>query len=319
MTAADRLDPVGLAAAGVTALAWGLVGTLVREIPTLTPRELVAGRLAFALAASVPACLAARGRDAIGSAVRIPTAWALGALLSMYFLVAVNAFRLAPVAEVALLVATSPVCALGLRRLAGERAEAHEQQGAMLALLGVAMTLVPALRAGRGTPGLVQHPLAHAIGDALALTAAILAAIYALTFRRAERRAVVDGSAMPVPFGVAVLTFVLGCAVLALHAALTGVPYVPAAALDARGWALLALLGVACTFVPTVAFATASRRLPPVLASASLLLVPVVSAAAAAVVLGEVPSAWLLPGGVLVGVGILRLLGVRFGAGAVRA
>ena len=54
-------------------------------------------------------------------------------------------------------------------------------------------------------------------------------------------------------------------------------------------------------------------------ARAALLLVPVVSAVAAAVALGEVPSPWLVPGGALVGAGILRLLGVWGGVAAAPA
>ncbi|GJG87908.1 hypothetical protein tb265_30890 [Gemmatimonadetes bacterium T265] len=301
-------DRVGLAAAGATALAWGLVGTLVREIPALSPRELVAGRLAFALAASAPMAAAPRVRREVATALRAPAAWLLAALLTAYYVVAVVAFRIAPVAEVALLIATAPLCALALRRIAGERATPPERQGATVALVGVAVTLVPALRAGL-REGAGGGALAHAVGAALALVSAVLSAGYALAFQDARRRAAAGGRAAPGALGVAVLTFVVGSAALALHAAVAGVPFVPAAALDARGWALLALFGVACTFVPTVGFATASRRLSPVLASASLLLVPVVSAVVAAVALGEVPSAWLAPGGALVLAGILRLVG----------
>jgi drug/metabolite transporter (DMT)-like permease len=107
---------------------------------------------------------------------------------------------------------------------------------------------------------------------------------------------------------VAVLTFALGTGALALRAAALGVPLVRTAALDRRGWALLAALGVVSTGAPTLAFAEAARRLPPVLTSAAQLLVPVVAAAAAAVTLGELPSPWLAPGGALVGVGLLRML-----------
>ncbi len=306
---AARLDRVGLAAAGATALAWGLVGTLVREIPALSPRELVAGRLAFALAASLPMVAAARVRREVGAALRTPVAWALAATLTAYYVVAVIAFRLAPVAEVALLIATAPLCALGMRRLGGEPAAPRERQGAALAVAGVAVTLVPALRAGIGS-GTGGGAPTHVLGDLLALGSAALSAGYALTFRTAQRRAATGGRDAPASLGVAVLTFVVGCAALALHAVATGVPFVPAGALDGRGWALLALFGVACTFVPTVGFATASERLSPVLASGSLLLVPVVSAVAAAAALGEVPSGWLVPGAALVLAGVLRLLGV---------
>jgi drug/metabolite transporter (DMT)-like permease len=143
-------DPVGLACAAATALTWGLVGPLVRAIPALTPVELVAGRLAFGLAALLPALAARRARADLAEAARAPAAWALAALLGAYYLLAVAAFRLAPVADVALLLATAPLCALALRRLGGAPAAARERGGALVALAGVALTLVPSLRAAAG-------------------------------------------------------------------------------------------------------------------------------------------------------------------------
>lgn len=303
-SAPDRADSVGLACALATALAWGLVGTLVRAIPALTPLELVAGRLAFALAAALPALVVRRARTAVARAARSPAAWTLAALMVAYYLLAVVAFRLAPVADVALLIATAPLCALGFRRLAGGRAARRELQGAAVALAGVAVTLVPSVEAAARHAG----GAGRVAGDLLALMSAATSAAYARTFSGARDRAAHGGTAAPAPLGVAVLTFALGTAALVLRAALAGEPPVRAARLDARAWVLLAVFGVVSTFVPTLAFAAAARRLPAVLSSAALLLVPVVSAVAAAAVLGERPSAWLLPGGALVAGGLLRLL-----------
>jgi drug/metabolite transporter (DMT)-like permease len=287
----------GLAAAATTALTWGLVGTLVRLLPALTPLELVAGRLLFALAAALPALAAPPLRAQLRDAARRPTAWALAALMSAYYLLAVAAFRLAPVADVALLLATAPLCALGLRRLRGVPATGAERTGAALALLGVALTLVPSLR------GLAAGGATRLAGDALALAAAALSAAYALRFRAAQA-----SGAAPAPFGVAVLTFALGATALAVRAALAGAPLLPLQRLDVGGLALLGALGVLSTLVPTLSFAIAARRLPPVLTSAAQLLVPVVSGTAAALALGELPSIWLVPGGALVALGLLRLL-----------
>jgi drug/metabolite transporter (DMT)-like permease len=107
----------------------------------------------------------------------------------------------------------------------------------------------------------------------------------------------------------------VGVVVLGLRALARGEPLVAVGRLDARGWALLAVLGVVSTLVPTLAFATAARRLPPVLTSAAQLLVPVVSATTAAVALAEWPSPWLVPGGALVGLGLARLLFVPASSG----
>jgi drug/metabolite transporter (DMT)-like permease len=295
-------DRVGLACAATTALTWGMVGTLVRAIPALGPGELVAGRLAFALAGAVPVLALPVPRAAVRAAAGDGRAWALAALMAAYYALAVAAFRLAPVADVALLLATAPLCALGLRRLRGARATPRERGGALVALVGVAVTLVPSVQAATaaGTG-------ARLGGDALGLAAAAASAGYALAYRAAQLGAA-HGRVAPHPFGVAVLTFAVGVAALGARALARGVPLVAVGRLDARGWALLAVLGVVSTLVPTLAFATAARRLPPVLTSAAQLLVPVVSAATAALALGERPSAWLVPGGALIGAGLARLL-----------
>ena len=305
MAAPDRL---GLACAAATALTWGLVGTLVRSIPALSPLELVAGRLAFALAGALPVLVLAAPRRAVGAAARDGRAWALAACMVAYYALAVAAFRRAPVADVALLLATAPLCALGLRRLSGERATPRERTGALVALAGVAVTLAPSLRVALGGGPADADAAGRLLGDALGLAAAAASAAHALGERGAQLRAAHGARPAPEPFGVAALTFAVGVAAFAARALVRGEPFVAVARLDARAWALLAVLGVVSTLVPTLAFATAARRLPPVLTSAAQLLVPVVSASAAAVTLGEWPSIWLVPGGALVGLGLLRLL-----------
>ena len=75
--------------------------------------------------------------------------------------------------------------------------------------------------------------------------------------------------------------------------------------LTVRDAAVFAALGAVSTAVPTVAFSVASRKLPAVLATTFALLTPVFAAAFAALVLGERPSPWLLPGGALVLGGVL--------------
>ncbi|WP_284351598.1 EamA family transporter [Roseisolibacter agri] len=296
-----RVDARGLAAAVTTALTWGLVGTMVRLLPALTPIEVVAGRLAFALAAAVPALAVPHARAQVRDAARRGPAWALAALMGGYYLLAVIAFRLAPVADVALLLATAPLCALGLRRLGGAAVTAAERDGALLALAGVALTLVPSLQTALAGAG--DAARLRLLGDALALAAATASAAYAMRFRAAQA-----ARTAPTPLGVALLTFALGTAALAARALVAGAPLVPVSRLDVRALGVLAALGVVSTLVPTLAFATAARRLPPVLTSATQLLVPVVSALAAAATLGERPSAWLLPGGALVAIGLLRLV-----------
>jgi drug/metabolite transporter (DMT)-like permease len=174
----------------------------------------------------------------------------------------------------------------------------------------VALTLVPSVRATlaaaaaeRTATGPTPFGALRLVGDVLALGAALASAAYARRFQQARA-----AGRAPTPLGVALLTFALGSTALAVRAALLGEPVVPLGRLDVRGVLLLATFGIVSTFVPTLAFAMAAQRLTPVLTSAAQLLVPVVSATAAAIALGELPSAWLVPGGALVAAGLVRLL-----------
>lgn len=316
MSARPVADPLGLAAGLATALTWGLVGTLVRTLAALTPMQVVGGRLAFALAAALPVLGAASARTHVWRTAGRRDGWMLGALMSAYYLLAVIAFRLSPVADVALLFCTAPLFALALRAVvpgwagpdAVHRTRAGERRGALIALAGVALTLVPSFEASlqaslAGGAAAGGPALGRLGGDVLALAAAAASALYASIFRRAQQR----GDA-PAPFGVAVLTFALGTTLLALRAVVAGDPLVPVAALVPRNALLLAVLGVVSTFVPTLAFAIAARRLPPVLTAAAQLLVPIVSAATAFVVLHEIPSPWLVPGAALIFAGLAVML-----------
>ena len=103
----------------------------------------------------------------------------------------------------------------------------------------------------------------------------------------------------PAPLLVTALTVSLGAAallaLLALdaEATLAGLDRPPA-------WGALFGLALVTTAIPTFAYSEASARLPPILVTTVRLLTPAFAAVAAWLVLGEVPSAWLVPGGALV-------------------
>ena len=99
------------------------------------------------------------------------------------------------------------------------------------------------------------------------------------------------------------LTFVLGAAALAALSAVLGAGAY--AGLDGgQSWGALVGLAVVTTAVPTLAYSTASRRLPAVVTTTVRLLTPAFAAVAAWAVLGEVPSVWLGLGGALVVAGL---------------
>jgi len=93
-------------------------------------------------------------------------------------------------------------------------------------------------------------------------------------------------------------------------AASAGVP-LPAAWGDTSQPTAAVVLAVITTAIPTLAYSTASKRLPAVVTTTTRLMTPVFAAVAAWVVLEEVPSVWLAPGGALVIGGLLVSLRSR--------
>ena len=275
-------DRTGLALAGLSAATWSLAGVWVRLLPGVPLATVVAGRLALALAVLAPAVWLRR--RALGRADA--PAWALAALMAGYYVAAVAAFRLAPVAEATLFVNASPLFAVGWALVRREPLARGQVWGTALALAGVAAILVPGLVSDADAD---RQRLA---GDALALVAAAGMAAYAVAFQRLAHRA-------PSPLLVTALTFALGAGALA---ALGGAGGAAAfAGLDGPApWGALVGLAVVTTAVPTLAYSTASRRLPAVTVTATRLLTPAFAAVAAWLMLGEVPSLWLAPGGALV-------------------
>ena len=274
-------DRVGLGLAVLSAATWSLAGVWIRLLPGVPLATVVAGRLALALVVLLPVIWVRRRSLGLGS-----PAWGLAALMAGYYLAAVAAFRLAPVAEATLFVNSSPLFAVGWALARREPLGRGQIWGTALALAGVAVIVLPGLVSGADAD---RQRLA---GDALALVAAAGMAAYAVAFQRLGDRA-------PTPLAVTALTFALGAAALAVLAGLLG----PAAFAGLDGpasWGALAGLATVTTAVPTLAYSAASRRLPAVVTTTVRLLTPAFAAAAAWAVLGEVPSVWLAPGGALV-------------------
>lgn len=291
------MDSQALAAAGLTAALWGLTGIFVRLLPPVAPEAVAAGRLLVSLAAVLPLlALSARLRQDVGRALIRPVAWGLALLLVGYYLAATAAFQIMPVAEVALLLSTSPLFVLAFRRLGRQRSTGRELGGALVALFGMGVVLAPRLA--------LSGDMGHLRGDALALLAAALTAGYAWLFRRQADQAAAPGS-----IGVTLLTFLAGSLVLVGSAtareALPGLTTTPAQI------SLLLGLGFLCTAIPSLGFAYASRHLPAVASASILLLIPLFAALFAYLLLGEALPPSMPLGGALVLGGLAWMLGGR--------
>lgn len=295
-------DRVALAFAALTSVMWGLTGIFVRLLPPISPVAITAGRLLIALVVVLPAVFVfPRLRQGLRASLANPLAWRLSLLLAVYYLLATSAFQLAPVAEVALLVATPPLFVLLFRRLGGDRPARGELIGALIALAGIGVIMLPRLSQGAGAS---TH---HLSGDLLALAAAAATAWYAFSYRRVA----VSGAAPDIG-GVMLLTLIAGGGILALLALLSG-GAAGLAQVDGKAFAAFIGLGIFSTAIPTGAFAIASKRLPPTLTATVALFIPLFSAIFAALILDEPLTGALLAGAVVIlsGVGLIIRSGAR--------
>lgn len=296
----QRVDSVGLAAAITTSVVWGMTGIFVRLLPAVSPLYITSLRFLVALVVALPfALLAPRLRGHLVAAVRGRAGWWLALHLVLYYATAVAAYQLAPVAEVALFLSTAPLFALGIGVLRGDAARRHEIQGALLALVGVAIVLAPGFTAQGGAEG-------RLLGDVLGLASALTAAIYSDAYRR-------YGAAGRAPNGLAVtvLAFTVGGGLLVAWSVATGAA--SAAVFEGPALAYLIALSLGSTLLPSLLTAYASQRLPAVLTTTIRLLIPVCAAVFALWFLHEPPSSTVIPGGVLVLGGIVWM--VRGGRG----
>ena len=286
-----------LLAAGLTSLMWGLTGIFVRLLPPLSPLTVTAGRLLIALVAAVPVLVLYRGsRQSFKSVLVRPIAYVFALLLAAYYLLATAAFQMAPVAEVALLLSTTPLFVLAFRSARGDIPTRTEIGGALLAMTGIAIILAPKMSFAGGMQ------IYHLTGNVLAMCAAGLTAFYAYMYRILSVR-----GAAPETMGVSLLTFAMGGIILSLMAGLVRAP----SGWDTLGGAGLLVfvgLGVLSTAIPTIGFAVAAKRLPAVVTATISLFIPLFAGLFAFLILGEKFTPMFIPGGILVLGGIAMVL-----------
>lgn len=293
------MKPQALAAAALTAIAWGVTGIFVFLLPPVSAFYIAGGRLLLGLFCVLPALLfSTSARAALFDALRRPVAHVFAALLSIYYLAATSGFQHAPVAEVALLLCVAPIFVLLLRCLRGDMPCRREVGGAALALLGLAWILAPRLAGSDSS----QHDN-HLLGDLLAITAAACTALYADNYAQLHKR-----NQSPDPFGTTCLTLIVGSVTLLALAFLFAAPLPAMLAQDMHSLCLLLGLGVLCTGIPSMCFAYASKHLPPLVTATISLLIPVFAALFAALFLDQILPLSMLPGSLVLLAGVALVL-----------
>lgn len=290
-----------LFAALLTAVLWGMTGIFVYLLPHVSPFYISGGRLLVGMLFVIPSLVfMPTARQQLRRALRVPMAYVFAALLTGYYLCATSGFRFAPVAEVTLLLSLAPLFVLGLRRLRGDRPSRLEIGGALIAICGLAVILSPRLLAGAAPASATDN---HLYGDLLAMGAAACTALYAHYYACLNRQL-----KAPPPLGTTLLTLVLGSVALLGIAALVAAPLPASLASDHHAWWMLLGLGVLSTGIPSLSFAIASQRLPPVVSSTVSLLIPVFSAIFAALFLDQGLTLPLLTGGMVLLGGVALIL-----------
>ena len=170
-------------AALLAALTWSLAGVWIKWLPGVSLLGIVSARLALALPAIGLVVALGAGRPT--AELRTAAPWGLGAILVLYYAVAVAAFRLGAVAEVTLLLNTSPLFVALASPALGMKVRATEWLGIGLALVGLALVLVPAFTGA--APASSDAAAGGWTGVALGLAAAALMGLYSVLYARAGR------------------------------------------------------------------------------------------------------------------------------------
>ncbi len=281
----QHLDSVALLAGLLAPATWGLTGVFVRLLHGLPTLSIVAVRLVIAALVLLP--WAVRRRRAFPEVWRSPLAAAMGA----YYIFATEAFARAPVVDVTLLVGSAPVIAIGLESLRGLRPVRQQLAGAIIAVIGLVVFLRPG--------GEVSNE--RAFGYLCAVGAAAVSAAYAVGLR-ARTHAV-----RPLdPLALTVMACLIGAVASVLLMGGSTTHWVVPAPTPGEA-AYLAVLGVVCTAVPTLAFGVASARLPAVLTTSLGLMTPLFAALFAAFLLHEWPSLAAIPGALIAIVGVVMV------------
>ena len=287
------LDRTGIVGAILTALGWGMAGVFIKLLPNFSALSIVSIRLTLALVITILILLFQNSFFTQIKELRHLKVWILSLIMLACYTFGTIAFQIAPVSEVTLLMTTAPVFAILFKFLLREEIKKNEYWGALIAFVGICFVMFPSLN-------LDSLSRQHILGNCLALLVSILLAIYAIWFHSLSQHNILLSS-----ISIALGTFILGSLIFFPIALQLFSAYSELVSIRC----LLALLGLGLvsTVIPTISYAIAAKRLPALTTTGILLLEPILAIAFAFLILGTVPSVWIIPGTVFVGIGILNM------------
>jgi drug/metabolite transporter (DMT)-like permease len=213
-------------------------------------------------------------------------ALASGVSLGLHFSTWTPSLTMTSVASATAFAATQPVFAALIARMRGEHVARRAWLGILTSVLGVA-----------ALSGVDLHVSLHAfLGDLLALTAAVLAAVY-MTLGSKVRQTVSLTPYATICYGTASCTLALMATVGDQH--LLG--------FGSNAWLKILALTAGAQLLGHTMFNRALKTTSATVVSVVILLEVPIAALLAAVWLGQVPSLWALPGGLLILAGLVAV------------
>ena len=291
----EPLDKLGIVSAVLTASSWGMVGIFIRLLPSFSVMVVVSARLAVALAGVIIWLLLQNKFLVHLRELRHLRVWILGFIMLGVYASGTFAFQLATVGEVALLAATAPIFVIVSKLLQKKPITANEYWGVSIAFLGVCTVMFSNFTINSNLS------LQHIAGDILALLVSILVAIYASYCRSLSKN-----KKAPSSESIGLSAFILGCLIflpVTLQSLVSHNDFVYS--IDLPEIAAFLSLGLISTALPTICSATAAKRLPSLLTTSISLFEPVLAIVFAFLILQEIPSFWVIPGTILVIVGLV--------------
>ena len=288
------LDKTGIIGAILTALGWGMAGVFIKLLPSFSAFSIVTIRLVLALVVLIPILLFQNNLFTHIKELCHLKVWILSLIMLGCYTFGTMAYQFAPVGEVTLLMTTAPIFTILFQFLRRKKIRKAEYWGALIAFLGICLIMFPSLNYSYAVSW------QRIVGNFLALSVSVLLAIYALWFRSLSQYNIAPNS-----ISISLGTFILGILIffpitLKSFSAYTNL-------IDVRYLAASLGLGLVSTAIPTLTYVIAAKRLPALTTTGILLLEPILAITFAFIILGTVPSVWIIPGTVFVAIGILKM------------
>jgi drug/metabolite transporter (DMT)-like permease len=295
----NTLNKSGLLAAFTFSIAWATTGATVKLLPPVSALALSGFRCLFALLGFSVFILCSRHRHffSIWSIIRHTKSWPLIGIMTLNFFTIIYSYQLAPVAEIVLINGCAPVFVMIYNRIKGFSLPHNQALGAFSALLGLGIIVLPAL--GRQSLHYPHYTTGIMVGTISSLTVAA----YAIIYRNLELR-----KEAPKQINLTWLIFLTGAIVYGTLSLLNAELPSILGTIQYRSFGLLLSLGIVSTAIPTIAYSQASRLLPPIITTSFRLLTPLTAILLAYLLVGEIPSGLVIPGGILIIIGLLLMV-----------